>query len=171
MGTSEPDASFAWGRVRGTADDLRKELYGALAFTAVPALFAFAHWVALVMALVGMAPVLFVLLKDVCSDARGICRIEVEQRRITLHRVNGRVVVRSLDDVRELQPLLVGYTGGETNGVRVLDIRIGRRNYRTDAHHCADDTTVNDLTEALRRACPTARVQRLEDKRYRLTPD
>ncbi|WP_380567251.1 hypothetical protein [Saccharothrix mutabilis] len=48
--------------------------------------------------------------------------------------------MRSLDDVRELQPLLVGYTGG-------------------------------DLTEALRRACPTARVHRLKDKRYRLTPD
>jgi len=168
------DEPFAWGRPRGRSRHGRKDLYGALAASAVPGLFGFMHWAGFVLAAVGALPFLVFLVRGIRSDSGDACRVVVEPgapRRITLHRAGGRLVVRSLDDVRETQPLLVGYTGGETEGVRVLALRIGRRKYRTDSHYTTDDSEVRALAQALGRACPNAPVRPLKDKRYALTPD
>ncbi|MEV0676119.1 hypothetical protein AB0I60_06295 [Actinosynnema sp. NPDC050436] len=168
------DVPFGWRGSRPFRSSLRREFRWACAVTAGGAAVGVAHPLAGLFLVLGMLPVVIPLGLGVRNRGRGVVRVDVEPgapRRITLVRADGRTDTRSLDDVVALRSLLLGYSGGETNGWFVVEIRFRRRRYRTTATDPLPGHAPADLMAALRRARPTAEVLPFRDKRHLLTPD
>ncbi|CCH30258.1 hypothetical protein ABZ816_17765 [Actinosynnema sp. NPDC047251] len=168
------DVPFGWVGDAPPDSSQGKEFRWAVVATVGGAALGFAQPVLGLFLVLGMLPIVLPLGLDVRKRARGVVRVHVDPgaaRQITLTRVDGRSVTRSLDEITALRTLLVGYTGGETNGWHVVEIRFRDRTYRTTAWYPRDDHDPRALSQALRRACPAAKELPYEDKRYRLTPD
>jgi hypothetical protein len=82
---------------------------------------------------------------------------------VQLHRVNGEFITRSLDELTELRPLVVGLRSADSGAERVLEIRFGDERYRTSSRYATEDNDVWRLRDALRRSCPQARTLPLQD--------
>jgi hypothetical protein len=84
---------------------------------------------------------------------------------LVLQRRHGSVITHPLGAVTELRPLTVGYRSAEGGrGDRILELRVGRRVYRTRAGFNPPGNEVQLLADALRRACPQLVAHRHEDR-------
>ncbi len=84
---------------------------------------------------------------------------------LVLQRRYGSRITHPLGAVTEVRPLTVGYRSAEGgSGDRILELRVGRRVYRTQAGFNRPGHEVQLLADALRRACPQVVVHRHEDR-------
>lgn len=84
---------------------------------------------------------------------------------LVLQRRHGSRITHPLGAVTELRPLTVGYRSAEgSHGDGILELRVGRKVYRTQAGFNPPGNEVQLLTDALRRACPQLVVRRHKDR-------
>ncbi|UUU29145.1 hypothetical protein JIX56_04090 [Streptomyces sp. CA-210063] len=84
---------------------------------------------------------------------------------LVLQRRNGSTITHPLGAVTELRPLTVGIrSAGGSGGDKILELRVGRKVYRTQAAFNPPGNEVQLLADALRRACPQLVVRRHEDR-------
>jgi hypothetical protein len=83
---------------------------------------------------------------------------------LVLRRRSGGQVTHHLDAVTEVRPLTVGYRSAGGGGSKVLELRVGRKAYRTRAAFNPPENDVRLLEKALRKARPQAKFHRHEDR-------
>ncbi|MFI1356529.1 hypothetical protein ACH4TV_23565 [Streptomyces sp. NPDC020898] len=84
---------------------------------------------------------------------------------LVLQRRHGPVITHPLGAVTALRPLTVGYRSAEGgSGDSILELRVGRRVYRTRAGFDRPGHEVQLLADALRRVCPQLVVHKHEDR-------
>jgi hypothetical protein len=83
---------------------------------------------------------------------------------LVLRRRSGAEVTHRLDAVTELRPLTLGYRSVDGGGSDVLELRVGRKAYRTRAAFNPPENDVRLLQEALRNALPQVKVHRHENR-------
>ncbi|MGW7414892.1 hypothetical protein [Streptomyces sp. NPDC054863] len=83
---------------------------------------------------------------------------------LVLRQRNGTGTTRPLSSVKGLRPLTVGHRSTEGSGDSVLELRVGRRTYRTRAAFNPPANDVRLLADALCLACPQMVVGEHEDR-------
>ncbi|MFI0975427.1 hypothetical protein ACH4SP_00185 [Streptomyces sp. NPDC021093] len=83
---------------------------------------------------------------------------------LVLRQRSGTETTHPLSSVTALRPLTVGYRSTEGSGESVLELRVGRRTYRTRAAFNPPANDVRLLADALRLACPWMVVGEHEDR-------
>jgi hypothetical protein len=83
---------------------------------------------------------------------------------LVLQRRNGSEITHPLGAVTEIRPLTVGYRSAEGSGSGILELRVGRKVYRTRAAFNPPENDVQLLANALRQACPRLVVHSHKDR-------
>ncbi|MEU8892696.1 hypothetical protein [Streptomyces sp. NPDC048442] len=83
---------------------------------------------------------------------------------LVLRQRRGTETTRPLSSVTEMRPLTVGYRSTDSRGDSILELRVGRRTYRTRAAYNPPANDVQLLADALRLACPQIVAGRHENK-------
>ncbi|WP_405667435.1 hypothetical protein OG379_36040 [Streptomyces sp. NBC_01166] len=107
------------------------------------------------------------LLPPWIRDRRSVVAVDIRPGPpavVVLRRHNGAEITRPLDDVTDLRPLTVGHRSVDGGGSEVLELRAGRKVYRTRAAFNPPANDVQLLENALRKARPRIRVHRHEDR-------
>ncbi|MFF5896914.1 hypothetical protein ACFY8O_13400 [Streptomyces argenteolus] len=100
-------------------------------------------------------------------DRRSVVAVDIRPgipTLLVLRRRSGAKVTLPLDTLTELRPLTVGHRSADSSGNDVLDLRFGRKAYRTRAAFNPPPNDVRLLEEALAEACPQVRVHPKEDR-------
>ena len=108
-----------------------------------------------------------VLLPSWLRDTRSVVAADIRPGPppvLVLQRYNGSTITHPLGAVTELRPLTVGNRSVDGGGNGILELRVGRKVYRTQARFNPPENDVRLLTNALRRANPQLVVRRHEDR-------